>query len=302
MKKRQSNSGDSFDLFLDTVCNAFGGIVFIAILVAILVQTRSVTESLREQLPYDVTSLLSDEEMVVELDRLKSKRSRLQELLASLKTSPKPVAPDTEEQPSAESTVLDQIDDLEPKLESSLSSLQKYTAANKQLEDAIDKLEAIRRAMESAAAEEIEQEEEQQNDLITFQVPRAKTTSKETYSVLLKGGLIYVAGYASGLNKNIFTGSDVSVRKSQDGDIFWARPAPNAVGKPFNSSTIQSMLTRLEVRDEFLTMIVWDDSYGTFQELKNFILERGLGYRTWIVPPGASEMQLGFTSERATIQ
>ncbi len=32
----------SFDLFLDTICNAFGGIMFIAILVSILLQMKGV--------------------------------------------------------------------------------------------------------------------------------------------------------------------------------------------------------------------------------------------------------------------
>ena len=41
MRRRQTQT-DSFDLFLDTICNTFGGIIFLAILVAILIQTKSV--------------------------------------------------------------------------------------------------------------------------------------------------------------------------------------------------------------------------------------------------------------------
>lgn len=42
MRRRRDTSSSSFDLFLDTVCNTFGGILFIAILVAVQIrQTES---------------------------------------------------------------------------------------------------------------------------------------------------------------------------------------------------------------------------------------------------------------------
>lgn len=302
MKRRESSSGDSFDLFLDTVCNAFGGIVFIAILVAILVQTRSVAESLQKQLPYDMTTTLSDEELAIELDRQKLKRNRLEELLAELTDSSAPEEPDVALNPAVERNPSDEINELEPKLQTTLADLAKFTAANKQLEVAVRNLEKLRREMEKAAEEEVPDETNENNDLVTFEVPKFRSSSKGTYTVLLHGDAVYFAGYASGLNENVFNGEDVSVRKSLDGESFWARPSPTAVGKNVNSSAVRSLLTRLDLRGEFMTMIVWDDSYETFQRLKNQILEKGLGYRAWIVPPGDDEMSLGFTNQDATIQ
>ncbi len=45
MSRRQRDDSDSFDLFLDTICNTFGGNVFLAILVALLAKVRSGTDS-----------------------------------------------------------------------------------------------------------------------------------------------------------------------------------------------------------------------------------------------------------------
>jgi len=39
-RRRQRVQTSSLDLFLDTICNAFGGIMFISILISILIQMR----------------------------------------------------------------------------------------------------------------------------------------------------------------------------------------------------------------------------------------------------------------------
>ncbi len=41
MKRRRTGQASSLDLFLDTICNAFGGIMFLAILLSVLVQNRT---------------------------------------------------------------------------------------------------------------------------------------------------------------------------------------------------------------------------------------------------------------------
>ena len=38
--RRRRDQTDGLELFLDTICNTFGGIIFLAILVAILSQTQ----------------------------------------------------------------------------------------------------------------------------------------------------------------------------------------------------------------------------------------------------------------------
>lgn len=300
--KRQSNQSDSFDLFLDTICNAFGGIVFIAILVAILVQTRSVAESLQVEVQDTAMTTLTNEELELEVERLRSKKSRLQRLLESLTFSPAAPQEEVASPITVQQDINAEIDELQPELEDDLDKLAKYTSANRQLGQAIKRLEEYTKAYETAKQAEEDSPKKNENELVTFQVPKARTTSQKTYSVLLKGDLIYHAGYASGLNENIFNGADVSVRQSADGEAFWVRPSTGSDGKPVGSPSVQSLLRRLSVRGEFLTMIVWDDSYKSFQELKNALLRQGLGYRTWIVPPGEIEMELGFTNQNATIQ
>ena len=49
-RRRDSEGSDGLELLLDTICNVFGGIVFIAILVALLTSARN-SDVRREQLP-----------------------------------------------------------------------------------------------------------------------------------------------------------------------------------------------------------------------------------------------------------
>lgn len=44
-KRRSGANADSLDLFLDTICNAFGGLLFLAILLTLLVQMQSNDDS-----------------------------------------------------------------------------------------------------------------------------------------------------------------------------------------------------------------------------------------------------------------
>ena len=51
--KRRSTSKDSLDLLLDTICNAFGGLIFIALLVAIMAQVNHEEEAARMRMDAD---------------------------------------------------------------------------------------------------------------------------------------------------------------------------------------------------------------------------------------------------------
>ena len=70
MRRRKKQLQSSFDLFLDTVCNTFGGVLFIAILIAIQVR-HTVERSIQE---YDsvehIAELLQrEEDLVVDIEK-----------------------------------------------------------------------------------------------------------------------------------------------------------------------------------------------------------------------------------------
>lgn len=100
MRRRNFNS--SFDLFLDTVCNTFGGILFIAILIAIQIRYVESTPSRESCSPERIAELTRRaEELTVEID------SASMVLKTIRRTLPEPIDENERKLVSAYSDALD---------------------------------------------------------------------------------------------------------------------------------------------------------------------------------------------------
>ncbi|MFG0336148.1 MAG: hypothetical protein ACF8TS_22550, partial [Maioricimonas sp. JB049] len=71
MKRARANDGDSLELLLDTICNTFGGIVFIALLVVLMLQSS------RDRLKARETSSVSEQDLELMRLDLASAQARL---------------------------------------------------------------------------------------------------------------------------------------------------------------------------------------------------------------------------------
>jgi hypothetical protein len=92
MKKRRS-ANSSLELFLDTICNVFGGILFIAILIAIQIQqTEGIIKPIEAMSPEKIT------EVRQKLDQISADIAAAKVLLETLQASmPKPKDPAEQE-------------------------------------------------------------------------------------------------------------------------------------------------------------------------------------------------------------
>lgn len=89
--RRRSSSSSSFELFLDTICNTFGGILFIAILIAI--QIRQTEE--RIETPLESVSPEKIAELQQTLDDIVSEIKSAKDLRETVrKTMPEPTSED----------------------------------------------------------------------------------------------------------------------------------------------------------------------------------------------------------------
>ncbi len=87
MSRREGVQSDSLELLLDTICNMFGGIVFISLLVAVMLQAsrRSPGESVQELDAPDIEILEGAvEKSRLDLERLKQARTAQQKLVGGL--------------------------------------------------------------------------------------------------------------------------------------------------------------------------------------------------------------------------
>lgn len=87
MSRRNGVQSDSLELLLDTICNMFGGIVFISLLVAVMLQAsrRSPAENLKEVDAPDIELLEGSlEKSRLDLERLREAQAAQQKLVGGL--------------------------------------------------------------------------------------------------------------------------------------------------------------------------------------------------------------------------
>jgi predicted nucleic acid-binding Zn-ribbon protein len=158
MKKRRS-ANSSLELFLDTICNVFGGILFIAILIAIQIQqTEGIIKPIESSSPEKIA------EMRRELDQVSTDIAASKVLFDALRsTMPKPKDP-------AEQELTDQFYELSSAKGSAAVKkaelLDQLLAKEKEMLDWKDKINDIETMLRQKEMErqKIEKEAEQQQN------------------------------------------------------------------------------------------------------------------------------------------
>ncbi|MDR2438366.1 MAG: hypothetical protein LBE12_03200 [Planctomycetaceae bacterium] len=133
MKRRRNSSQSSLEFFLDTVCNTFGGILLIAILVAVQIrQTEDNIEYTESALPETIIALQE------KLDRLTDDIKLATVLRENIPHTPPPSQNDNEKYLSVNEDQLKNIKiESETKKNELTNILQKQKKENLQLEDQI---------------------------------------------------------------------------------------------------------------------------------------------------------------------
>lgn len=286
MKRRVSDQGDSFDLFLDTICNTFGGIVFLAILVALLAKIRhepSGTESAEQP----VTALMMN---TLELE-LVQQQSRLRDLQSIREALPEvPIDPEV-------TNLVDRSDELKElsaneaqlverrqQLGQNLIQIATQTATiPEQIEQAEEDFEEVTVELTTAKAE---WEAVQKQKARTLQIPLERQGAGARGIILLSGEELFL----------------VVSPKNERGDFFnkhvVAEPIPGTgsagyeitprFGKGLSLGSEKSILAirgtaeRLSREDSTLIIAVYPDSYHHFGPVRDAFKSFGMNYELWV--------------------
>ncbi|HUP77658.1 MAG TPA: hypothetical protein VM260_03785, partial [Pirellula sp.] len=84
-QRRSKLQSSSLDLFLDTICNAFGGIMFLSILISVLLQFRGNNSAVEVDQP--TISEAESQQIEDRLAKLQSERIELVATIAALEKS-----------------------------------------------------------------------------------------------------------------------------------------------------------------------------------------------------------------------
>lgn len=281
MKKRRSRGpGDSLDLLLDTICNSFGGIIFIACLVAILARDTppapasamaaadaSMLErriSVAEDDLGQLEALASEQaERADRVGSLEQKRRELKAAIAALRSE-------------AKSATAAQPDRTSPDALRSLRTANREQSA--QLESLLNEIASAEQETSRLAGRASQLRERTaaaasaRREMLRF--PKERRSEKSPFWVILKHGRVYTVRTGSGdLNR-----ADL-VWTERGAEAIELTPIPNA-GKqlPDRKDELTAILRSVSAGRQYVTVCLYPDSYDTWRELRGLIQGSSLEY------------------------
>lgn len=285
MSRRHSSRQDSLELLLDTICNTFGGVLFIAILVVLLLQQTGVGTA---------TSTVAVPP-VSELD-LQSLNARLSAANQELETL-------TENRFSQEAVVANfapaEVRDLisrrhtvtrdQNSLQAEVDRLQSEIAIQVAHIESLDERELQVKSNQTAAIERRQNvqstlEQDRQSRVEEVRMPVIRSAGgKSEIGLVLRYGRLYVWHHYGANNERLGLNTDDFVVVSEDEESLVIRPIPTR-GTPINGSAesraaMRNVLSRFDHRRCYLTPIVRPDSYGAFKYFRDEAIALGFEYR-----------------------
>jgi hypothetical protein len=285
MKRRRSPDPNSLDLLLDTICNTFGGVLFVALLVVILVRmggnvskaSRIDGETAEDTSP--IQAQLARREA-----QLKSLQVALQERQATLAELEKNDALDHAHRAIA---LRREVDDLSARRAENISKLTSASEENskreRQLSNTVSEIAQLNTEVSQLQGEVLH---ERQLRSRTARLPVLHETSKTELPAILRFGRLY---FPFSSNEDVFARKldlDDFVVLEHSEKVTRVQPKPYAGiivdTSEASEQEINSRLSAFGKDSIYLAIGVWEDSFAQFTEVKDILVQRGIEYR--IVP------------------
>lgn len=284
MRRRASEPQDSLELLLDTICNMFGTIMFIALVAALLAMVRASG---------------AEEDVLAGISRDRARAvEELAELAASMERQlaelPAPASED-----GSISSALERVLRAEAEVVRRRELVDRYreavASARRDLTDAAREIEPLRAEIERLEESIDSARKARQRVLRT---PLEREAKRAIYTVVLWQGRLYPICDLSVRHPNrcewlrqwhrryVAEGEANPFRCNMGGvDVRRSIRFIDGAGIPIGDAAalrsnpeFQSLLTSLDPGVDLIGFVVADDSYDVFSAAKQVFLERGFGY------------------------
>ena len=295
MSRRHASRQDSLELLLDTICNTFGGVLFIAILVVLLLQQSGTGPA--PETPVPVVVPLSDVEMqalTLRMETVAEELARRRQNRESQDAVIQTFAPEAIRQllveraaaTSRQESLQSDVDQLLANNTALVAHVETLTLENEgvreQLDEARDRLKGAESRLEEARQGRVE--------VARLPVIRSVADRQEIGLVLRYGRLYVWHQYGPG-QLRLGLNTDDFVVVSEEGDGLVTRPKPTAGvvlnETPASQAAVRRVLKQFDPRSSYLVVIARPDSYGVFRHLRDRALEMGFEYR--LLPGGTND-------------
>jgi len=273
MRRRRRDNLDSLELLLDTVCNMFGGVILIAILLALLAGRSDDTEH--------SASMPSQEHS--------SRRAEVERIEASLATVMGMGSGDGALDAEI-AALISESAQAEERIQRARAQMSRLTVAGQSVSDRLNEAASRHRELQGTLAElDSTIMVEQQRRVSAARLPVGKATAKIPVHVVLRGTRAFEIYRNDGRGGYREQPLDVDVRRDGiRGEIHRVRLKENGgfvVDERLRmSGRWRSILGRVSPNEHFLYLMVYPSGYSAFRELRDAALRDGFEYDLILFP------------------
>ncbi|MDO4558467.1 MAG: hypothetical protein Q4C47_05840 [Planctomycetia bacterium] len=282
MRRRGRGCGNSLELLLDTICNMFGGILFLAMLVTLLLQSSETLDRLSGQDQYQRAEVLRQTlaQLTVDRDRLRESMERIRQQIESLITpelvenyrilrSAQVMRADLERQ---RKELADSVEQLRREIEVRTREQKRRERQEKELREEV-----------RVAEESLVRYREQRTT--SLRLPRMRSSGTSGYvGIVLRFGKAYFWHDPAALHRDELrlNERDFVVVENRGSRGLVTIPDPLRGLDPTDPDELRQFTTTLRSfpRSRWrVAFLVHDDSFETFQKLKSIAVNEGFEYQ-----------------------
>ena len=279
MSSDGSSQDSSLELLLDTICNTFGGVLFISLLVVILLNMSS------KDVALEPASETSEAELVAlqqELTETSRERKQLQTVLqVQQRTESQILDPELAE--LVQTLRINQQD-----IDATVDAKNDYLAQTGQAQIETNRIarelreldNAMGRARQSLEAARRQREKEVEDRTRSSELPTPSRTQKVQVPVFLRAGRLCF--YAKCNSAGELVPNPGEIKEVREDGAISIEPKPGTgiqVSLTGDSDgAIEDRLATFDKDSHYLKIFVWPDSFEHFSMLRNIVLDKGFDY------------------------
>jgi hypothetical protein len=290
MKREIISSSDSLDLLLDTMCNAFGGIVLIAILFALLSnEVRESTEvnrvrelnnalvsrriqqaeiDLNSAMKYEATLMqpLADPAVQGKMERVK----QIEALKQTLSAATNQVVATQQQSQTVVSNMSQPASERLQKLNVEANDINRArVAVENQMRATSDNIERLK---QRAASMEADIRNNDNRSVVKLRLPKERNQTKSTYAIIIQYNEIFCLRNPDG--RESINEYALEIVEMAGGDH---KVKPRR-GRGINVAGLTRVLGNISRTDHYVVCWVYHDSFKTFNEVKASVIRAGFDY------------------------
>lgn len=306
MSRRKLVIPDSLELLLDTICNTFGAVIFISILLSLLVRESGVREGVAS-LPEEVSAVIAARNQ--EIAQAKARQVALELQLAQQEDVLDRFA--SAESKGLANEILAAADNQVQLLEQKTDVVDGMTQAESQAltMEATMKQQARKLQQTQQQHKALLQEMQQATTLSsrTARIPRIRRTEKFGLAYMLHEGRLYRATTPNGeIDETdcVRTEAGGMTRIAPRANSGMAVPEESiaAQGHAVERHKLQAKFERIDKARQFVRLFVSRNSFAQFIAVKDALIEQGLEYEVILFSDGKAELFLSDQQQESFVQ